>query len=833
MMRKNRRLTLMPRNKRNESSNSRSKASLSVSSSVLVMGVVLFVHRRGSTVMFPSKSNGSPDAVQNGAAFASLSHAKNASSRKNHVDAIVSPSNLMRQRNLLWQEQQRRPHLADDSEGGSRGAGASAIVDEPTLANSLREAQTLSGGYPEDKDGKNSQIAPPVRCSREMNAWCPPKNKCCPRFRSTNGTLVTGTGTDTGSDSDGVIVGYTCLGSSKGSYPVGSCCDSDSPSNIVEGITNFENDATVTGTGCAIGYRCASPARPDERADEISFPFGRTAPLNRRPHCRKDEHANPVDDEGRPIDVPYDLTPRYRNCPAFRYEDIAVPYGLGIPTSAAAYHDHDHDHRHHHDQNDRDPLKFEHGYIGKLAYFSNMGPIDHDDIHDFQRIIPLDGEGSIQTKRRLQQLQFNRESQKQRQSKATTAIVVIHGSGRNAASYLCSMIGALENVSSSTTPLHGMSVEDIVWGVTNTMEDENKGYNHAHQDGKNTRNSRKNERLHLGTRPESKPKKNGIGDALVISPWFLAPQDGDPNSSTPSPRDPRESLPFLQWDDDHPISHTFRYGAESLPNEHSEFTISSFAAIDVLLETLCDKRRFPNLDQIVVTGHSAGGQFVQRWGISSDSWCFGDERDMSAGTLPRVKLVPANPRSYAYLDGRRFLPLERDNSTSEGDENDPSMFHPRSEDSKEDEDVTLTFRFPNPSERDSCSEYNSYEWGLDDNPLIPAPYIISNTKKLMNESHDRDINPVYQRYASRDVVYLSGERDTEVLGPQICEDDGYQGPTRRQRSERFYASLQALWEHSRVDGNQSKVHDRILVENVGHDHALMFQSDEGLRGLFH
>ena len=326
----------------------------------------------------------------------------------------------------------------------------------------------------------------------------------------------------------------------------------------------------------------------------------------------------------------------------------------------------------------------------------------------------------------------------------------------------------------------------------------------------------------------------------MIAPWFLAPPDGKP----PSPSSP---LPYLQWDDLHPISHTFRYGAESIgflydnddndDDFQSVITLSSFAVMDVLLETLCDRERFPNLERIIVAGHSAGGQFVHRWGLSSDSWCFGDGDDVEDASLPKIRLVAANPRSYAYLDGRRYLPLSTMvSSTDEIGKGDPSFYHSYDIDKRDGE--ILEFRLPTTSERENCPEYNSYEWGLIDNPDVPAPYISSNLNKVMSQNND-DAD-LFRRYASRDMVYLSGERDTQPLSVQICNQDGYQGPMRRERSERFFSSLQVLGremlsgyeDDEKVSQEKVKVHSRILVNNVGHDHALMFQSDEGLEGLF-
>lgn len=342
--------------------------------------------------------------------------------------------------------------------------------------------------------------------------------------------------------------------------------------------------------------------------------------------------------------------------------------------------------------------------------------------------------------------------------KVKTVIITVHGSSRVSTNYLCFMM---------------RTVQDYVASKSGKMRDEINQTDGAVSEE----------------------------EYLVIAPWFLAPEDGHPESSS--------DLPYLKWDDHHPISHTFRYGAESLPVDGSN-TVSSFAALDVLLETLCAKQSFPNLEKIVVAGHSAGGQVVHRWGVSSSSWCLDTNENESH---PNVKLVAANPRSYVYLDGRRYFSTDKD----DGDEEALK---------------SLELRELTSQERDDCPGYNSYAWGLADNTELPAPYFISNLAPF-EDANDKE---VFCRYAARDVTYLSGERDVETLGNQICNEDGYQGPTRRQRSERFYASLQVIGKEAGYCGQDedpsNKIHDRVLVKNVGHDHALIFLMEEGLRVLF-
>mmetsp|Transcript_9110 Transcript_9110/g.22221 ORF Transcript_9110/g.22221 Transcript_9110/m.22221 type:complete len:185 (-) Transcript_9110:179-733(-) len=162
----------------------------------------------------------------------------------------------------------------------------------------------------------------------------------------------------------------------------------------------------------------------------------------------------------------------------------------------------------------------------------------------------------------------------------------------------------------------------------------------------------------------------------------------------------------------------------------------------------------------------------------------------------------------------------------------------------------LELRAPSASLGEDCIEYNRYCWGLDDNPDLPVPYIANAVK--MNFLDDDD--GLFCRYASRDVVYLSGQRDVKHLGNQICDEDGYQGPSRRERSERFFEALRVrgteevergggrsgcggavIVEDGDGDNEEEeevRVHRRFVVEDVGHDHALMFQSAEGLAGMF-
>ncbi len=79
--------------------------------------------------------------------------------------------------------------------------------------------------------------------------------------------------------------------------------------------------------------------------------------------------------------------------------------------------------------------------------------------------------------------------------------------------------------------------------------------------------------------------------------------------------------------------------------------LSSFAIVDRLVAELSDATRFPALRRVVLVGHSAGGQFANRYAAVGR---------LGEGAEPNGRLeyrfVIANPSSYLYLDERRPVP---------------------------------------------------------------------------------------------------------------------------------------------------------------------------------
>ena len=412
----------------------------------------------------------------------------------------------------------------------------------------ISSTNNINNSHNNDEPSKDNS---PVLCSLELNQYCPPSTTCCPKKLRHS------------------IVGYSCLVSWSSRVPQGPCCDDDDD-DIEAEEADFDapsSPSNIFGSGCAAGYTCAAPLQSTSTNTNTKNSFVQhDDSLVNTPHCKRDDahDSHPLTDKtGRPIINDYERMPRYVTCPAFSYEDIALPHGLPIPLSSATSYDKSTKGKHsaklyeESQTTTAEEGEKDDGYMGQLAYFSNMGP--------------------------LTTAEKSSSSKSQLHSDVTTAVIGIHGSGRDAGSYLCAMIAAV-NGDYTTSTSSSTSIEQ-------TLDDMElwEGQERRHIIT-STQRRRRDEDNDSG----DDVKKNEGGETLLISPWFLAPEDGEPETSSST-----STLPFLQWLDKAPVEHTFRYGAESIPvsidevgDETSSSTttsISSYGAMDVLLETLCNK----------------------------------------------------------------------------------------------------------------------------------------------------------------------------------------------------------------------------------------------------
>ncbi len=75
--------------------------------------------------------------------------------------------------------------------------------------------------------------------------------------------------------------------------------------------------------------------------------------------------------------------------------------------------------------------------------------------------------------------------------------------------------------------------------------------------------------------------------------------------------------------------------------------LSSFDVLDAILARLADRQVFPELEGVVIAGHSAGGQFVQHYAAVGH----GQAPLLAEGI--HIRYVVANPSIYLYLGSSR------------------------------------------------------------------------------------------------------------------------------------------------------------------------------------
>ncbi|VVE68923.1 hypothetical protein PAN31117_03152 [Pandoraea anapnoica] len=196
--------------------------------------------------------------------------------------------------------------------------------------------------------------------------------------------------------------------------------------------------------------------------------------------------------------------------------------------------------------------------------------------------------------------------------------------------------------------------------------------------------------------------------------------------------------------------------------------VSSFEALDALLAHFADRRLYPSLSTVVVMGHSAGAQLLQRYAVT------GRESDSLARVGIALRYVVANPSSYLYFDDER----PNGQAIANG----------------------------------SCPRATQWKYGLKSAP----PYVAS-----------QDVRDLEARYVSRDVVYLLGQADTNPYTHFIDRSCAgmAQGPYRLARGLAYFDYLK----QRHPDGLAQKV---VEVPGVGHDGLGMFTSACGLAVLF-
>ncbi len=198
-----------------------------------------------------------------------------------------------------------------------------------------------------------------------------------------------------------------------------------------------------------------------------------------------------------------------------------------------------------------------------------------------------------------------------------------------------------------------------------------------------------------------------LDDTIVIAPRFASKSAGC--RDTLAPNEVSYSCNGDSW----------RSGGTST----SDDKITSYDFTDEILRKLARKEIFPNLKSIVVAGHSAGGQYVNRYEMSN-------QIHDTLG-IP-ITYVVSNPSSYAYLDATR-----------------PAQ------------DLTA-----------ACKNYDRWPYGLEGRS---GGYTAKETPEQLKK-----------QLAARPTTYLLGEIDILPLGGFDSSCSAMtQGPTRLARGQAF------------------------------------------------
>jgi hypothetical protein len=243
-----------------------------------------------------------------------------------------------------------------------------------------------------------------------------------------------------------------------------------------------------------------------------------------------------------------------------------------------------------------------------------------------------------------------------------------------------------------------------------------------------------------------------LDDTIVIAPRF-ASRDGGCNDALAADE--------VSWSC---AGDSWRSGGAA----SSDKTLTSYDFADEILRRLARKNVFPNLQRIVFAGHSAGGQFTNRYEMAN-------QVHDSLG-VP-ITYVVANPSSYAYLEPVRL-----------------------SGDGKE---------FRTFGDGRNCTTYDNWPYGL---------------QKRTGYASKMSDGQLREQLVSRPTTYLVGELDTLPLAgfDSSCPAMA-QGANRMLRGQAF-----GRYVNERLGAK----HTTLVIPLCGHNARCMFTADTALALLF-
>ncbi len=224
------------------------------------------------------------------------------------------------------------------------------------------------------------------------------------------------------------------------------------------------------------------------------------------------------------------------------------------------------------------------------------------------------------------------------------------------------------------------------------------------------------------------------------------------------------------------------WGGQSNPVAGFPIRVSSFEILDDILREITTRKKYPHLQKVVLWGHSAGGQMVQRYAVAG---LFPDEIREKV----ELQFVVMNPSTYVYPDGER--PVLSGNGKTQ-------FASPR-------------WKFRN----GICPGYN--DWGTGYSQRASYPYMDNQSRWSMRK-----------RYGKNRVSILAGGEDV-YHDPYLAMDcaANIQGSNRLDRARNFYSYILEYY------GNRIiQYHSFDIVPGVGHSVLPMLESDVGMSRVF-
>jgi hypothetical protein len=265
-------------------------------------------------------------------------------------------------------------------------------------------------------------------------------------------------------------------------------------------------------------------------------------------------------------------------------------------------------------------------------------------------------------------------------------------------------------------------------------------------------------------------------DAIVVAPQFFSKKL---NSGQYSDTE-------MAWED----VNGWQAGDPAIHPEGTKLT--SFDALDAIVEEFMDEDKYPSMQNITVVGHGGGGQLNVRYAVVAKTPSKGNAH---------IRYIHGDPSSAAYFTRNRAQSI----STGE--------------------------KLP---DREDCEYYNHWRYGF---------HQFTGTADGLKTAEE-----YFQQYITRDVVSIVGYEDTDASGDQLCMALMQGGSKRRDRNLVWWQYINTLartaedltgfpatfddmpdWSH--LSNNQVSLRLSV-VEGAGHDAEDVFSSKEGRAALF-